>query len=104
MVDRVDDALIEVNRALLAEASTRGEDTTIGSTVVVVLACGRHCACLWAGDSRIYRLRDGRLRQISQDHSQVMDMVEQGLILRPTWSRVPWAPRKNCSWMSRSRN
>jgi serine/threonine protein phosphatase Stp1 len=82
MVDRVDDALIEVNRALLAEAATRGEDTTIGSTVVVVLACGRHCACLWAGDSRIYRLRDGRLRQISQDHSQVMDMVEQGLILR----------------------
>ncbi len=82
LVDRVEDALLEVNRALLAEASSRGADTTIGSTVVVLLASGRHCACLWAGDSRIYRLRDGRLRLISQDHSQVMDMVEQGLLLR----------------------
>jgi serine/threonine protein phosphatase PrpC len=82
LVDRVEDTLLQVNRALLAEASNRSAETTIGSTVVVLLASGSHCACLWAGDSRIYRLRDGRLRQISQDHSQVMDMVEQGLLLR----------------------
>jgi serine/threonine protein phosphatase PrpC len=82
MVDAVEDSLLDVNRALLAEATTRGAETTIGSTVVALLAHRNHCACLWAGDSRIYRLRDGRLQQITQDHSQVMDMVEQGLLLR----------------------
>jgi serine/threonine protein phosphatase PrpC len=82
LVDSVEDGLLGVNRRLMAEAASRGTETTIGSTVVVLLAHGSHCACLWAGDSRIYRLRDGRLQQITQDHSQVMDLVEQGLILR----------------------
>lgn len=82
LVDTVEDGLLGVNRRLMTEAASRGTETTIGSTVVVLLAHGSHCACLWAGDSRIYRLRDGRLQQITQDHSQVMDLVEQGLILR----------------------
>lgn len=82
LVDTVEDSLLAVNRRLLSEASARGTQTTIGSTVVVLMAHGNHCACLWAGDSRIYRMRDGRLQQITTDHSQVMDLVEQGLILR----------------------
>jgi serine/threonine protein phosphatase PrpC len=81
-IDVVDDCLIGVNRDLLAEAASRGAETTIGSTVVVLLARQRHCACLWAGDSRIYRLREGALQPVTQDHSQVMEMVEQGLLLR----------------------
>lgn len=82
LVDAVEDGLLEVNRSLLTEAAARGGESTIGSTVVVLLARDNHCACLWAGDSRIYRLRDDRLQQITQDHSQVMEMVEQGLLLR----------------------
>lgn len=82
LVDAVEDGLLEVNRMLLAEATARGAETTIGSTVVALLAHHRHCACLWAGDSRIYRLHRDRLQQVTQDHSQVMDMVEQGLLLR----------------------
>jgi len=82
LVDAVEDGLLEVNRSLLTEAAAREGESTIGSTVVVLLARDNHCACLWAGDSRIYRLRDDRLQQITQDHSQVMEMVEQGLLLR----------------------
>lgn len=82
LVDAVEDSLLDVNRSLLAEASMRGKQATIGSTVVVLLAHHHHAACLWAGDSRIYRLREGRLQLVTQDHSQVMEMVEQGLLLR----------------------
>jgi len=80
-VDTVDDCLKEVNRRLIDEAASRGAGTTIGSTVVVLLAHQQHCACIWAGDSRIYRLRDGSLQAVSRDHSQVMELVEQGLLL-----------------------
>ena len=79
-VDVIRDNLQSVNQALFQEARERGGHTTIGSTVVALLAIEGRCACLWAGDSRAYRLRDGVLESISRDHSEVQELVEQGLI------------------------
>jgi serine/threonine protein phosphatase PrpC len=81
-VDDVEDRLLLVNRKLVEAASEREYAVTIGSTVVVLVALRRHCACLWAGDSRAYRLRDGVMQMVSRDHSQVEEMVEEGLLLR----------------------
>jgi serine/threonine protein phosphatase PrpC len=39
------------------------------STVVVLLVRGMSCAVLWAGDSRVYRWRLGRLERLTRDHS-----------------------------------
>ena len=39
------------------------------STVVALLVNGGSCAILWAGDSRLYRWRSGRLEQLTSDHS-----------------------------------
>lgn len=61
--------MAQVNHALRQEAAARGV-RVMGSTVAVLLACGTELACLWAGDSRIYRYRDGRLEQLTRDHSQ----------------------------------
>ena len=73
--------LSDANRQLRAEATRRGK-RIIGSTVAVLLALGGHCVLLWAGDSRIYRLHRGLLRRLSHDHSQVEELVEQGLLAR----------------------
>jgi protein phosphatase len=75
----VQDCLQSVNRHLRAEAELRGAQI-IGSTVVVLLAHGRSCALLWAGDSRIYLLRDGRLTRLTRDHSQVEDLLASGCL------------------------
>ena len=72
---------------LLDEAEKRGPDVVMASTVVVLLARGGHYAALWAGDSRIYLLRAGALRQITKDHSYVQEQVDAGL-LTPEQARV----------------
>ncbi len=64
------DRLREANRYLRAEALRR-EVPLIGTTIAALVAAGNLCSCLWAGDSRIYLYRDGRLRQLTRDHNQI---------------------------------
>jgi serine/threonine protein phosphatase PrpC len=71
--------LSDANLKLIEEAARRGTPV-VGSTVVVLLAQGGFYACLWAGDSRLYRLRNGELVQLTRDHSQVWEMVEAGVL------------------------
>jgi protein phosphatase len=69
--------LLAVNAQLRAEAARRLV-RRIGSTVVVLVAGQRTCGYLWAGDSRIYLYRQGVLRQLTRDHSQVEDLKARG--------------------------
>jgi protein phosphatase len=69
-----------VNQRLRAEAVARNVQR-IGSTVAVLLAWDRHCACLWAGDSRIYLYRNGRLRLLTRDHSQIEERKARGELI-----------------------
>jgi serine/threonine protein phosphatase PrpC len=72
--------LAAVNEELRDEASRRGGSAVIGSTVVTLMTFGAFYASLWAGDSRLYLLRDGQLIQITRDHSQVQEMVDAGIL------------------------
>lgn len=73
LVQYIDDAhqcLQDANRRLRSEAAQR-DVPIIGTTIVALLASGRHAAFLWAGDSRVYRCRAGRLGLLTRDHSQI---------------------------------
>ena len=59
----------EVNEELVRAAHRPVNAVSSGSTVVALLARGSRCAVLWAGDSRAYRCREGRLEQLTRDHS-----------------------------------
>lgn len=76
----------DVHDAILAahddirQAGEQAGQGIIGCTVVALTIFGRQFCCLWAGDSRLYRLRDGTLTQLSRDHSRVQDLVDMGLL------------------------
>jgi protein phosphatase len=80
-VDELRYRLLNVNRALRVEAKGRRE-SVIGSTVAALVAFGRHVVAVWAGDSRVYLFRDGTLRPLTHDHSQVEELIAQGSLTR----------------------
>ena len=54
----------------------------MGTTMTAVWVSGNVCYMGHVGDSRAYRLRDGKLEQMSVDHSYVEELVRGGIITR----------------------
>jgi serine/threonine protein phosphatase Stp1 len=80
MLTQVRSRIAGAHEALRAEAARRGEGAILAAALVVLLARDDHFACLWAGDSRAYLLRDGALTQVTSDHSLVQEMLDAGAI------------------------
>lgn len=70
----------EANRAVHASAARHPEREGMGTTLALALFHGQRVALLHVGDSRIYRLRDGRLQALTRDDSLLSDQLERGLI------------------------
>jgi len=91
LLNDVHHAILQANAALREEAISRGRGTVIGTTVVALMLYGGYFVCLWAGDSRLYRFRQGELHQLSHDHSQVQELVDAGLLSAAEAERHPMA-------------
>ena len=66
-----------LNRRLGQELTVTADrkSSIMGSTVVTLLIEGNHGACVWAGDSRCYMLREQRLYQLTRDHSLYEELI-----------------------------
>ncbi|MDR3494057.1 MAG: protein phosphatase 2C domain-containing protein [Ancalomicrobiaceae bacterium] len=83
--------LAAVNDRLREAAQSMGHERS-GATVVALILHETTFACLWCGDSRIYRVRAGMIQQLTRDHSEVEELIGRGLISRD--DAKSW-PRKN---------
>lgn len=83
--------LTRANSRILQHAAELGNGT-IGSTVAALLIQQGHYACIWSGDSRVYRLRGGVLTQTTRDHTEVRALLDAGTI---TAAEAEAWPRKN---------
>lgn len=78
--------------SMIRKEATRRGDVLIGATVVFLALSNEHFMCLWAGDSRLYRLRGTQFEMVSVDHSVVGELVEAGHI---TWAQAKHHPQSN---------
>lgn len=78
LLDDVQMRLYSINIALWEEGRRLTGSRVIGATVCVLLARGNYGAIVWAGDSRAYRYRGGRLEQLTRDHTVVQDLLDRG--------------------------
>ena len=79
-VNDVEDRVLAANERLYTMATQDAEQRIIGCTVVALLVDHAHCMSVWAGDSRVYRLRDGELTRLTRDHSEVQELLDRGEI------------------------
>jgi protein phosphatase len=80
--DAVTGAILRANESILAYArshgSTAGMGTTLSGVALVLTGGGEHWMVFNVGDSRVYRVYDGVLEQLTVDHSEVAELVATG--------------------------
>ncbi|MBC7157834.1 MAG: serine/threonine-protein phosphatase [Rhodobacteraceae bacterium] len=78
-LDAVAAAIEGAGRAIAARAA-EVPGAVIGATVVALVVRHGRWGCLWAGDSRVYRLHHGALAQLTRDHTEANDLLDAGVI------------------------
>lgn len=78
-IDELRERVSGVNTQLYAASIRDVDPVQSGSTVVMLIAAGDSIAALWAGDSRVYRLRQGELLQMTIDHSWAAQLTLRGI-------------------------
>lgn len=77
---KVAEALRHANRAIHDRTASEVDKQGMGTTASVLLVSGTRYMIGQVGDSRIYLLRDGALRQLTKDHSYVQEQVDAGFL------------------------
>jgi PPM family protein phosphatase len=78
--ERVMGALKRANKAIHDRTIAEVDKQGMGTTASVLMIAGRRYLIGQVGDSRVYLLRDGALRQITKDHSYVQEQVDAGFL------------------------
>ena len=68
----------EANRRVFEAAAGDETRSGMGTTITAALVADERVHIGHVGDSRAYRLRDGRLEQLTEDHSLVAELVRSG--------------------------
>jgi serine/threonine protein phosphatase PrpC len=78
--DELYHSILDAGKALTEAVSDHPELTGMGTTVSAMIRVGHQMVIAHIGDSRIYRLRNGVLEQITSDHTFVQRLVDSGRI------------------------
>ncbi|WP_367882228.1 PP2C family protein-serine/threonine phosphatase [Rathayibacter oskolensis] len=78
--DELKRTLLAANTLLAEAVIDHPELTGMGTTVSAIVRVGESVAIAHIGDSRIYVLRDGKLEQVTTDHTFVQRLVDSGRI------------------------
>jgi protein phosphatase len=79
-LSRMGDALMTANRSIFERTIVEADKQGMGTTASCIMIGQGRWIIGHIGDSRIYLLRDGTLRQLTKDHSYVQEQVDAGFL------------------------
>ena len=74
----VRDSIVDANQHVFRTANEIPQCQGMGTTVAVALFHDNRVSIAHVGDSRVYRLRQGELAQLTSDHSLVQELIDRG--------------------------
>ncbi|MCL5028817.1 MAG: Stp1/IreP family PP2C-type Ser/Thr phosphatase [Bacteroidetes bacterium] len=91
-LERIKQAIVEANRTVHEKSSNEIEFNGMATTVEVLFL--KDDTAYWGhvGDSRIYNLKNGKLKQLTKDHSLVQKLIDEGYL---TLKEAENHPNKN---------
>lgn len=92
MEQLISEQAARANATIYETAQKEAQYRGMGTTLVVALWHDNHVTVGHIGDSRLYRLRDDKLEQITRDHSLLQEQIDSGMISKED---ARHAPNKN---------
>jgi protein phosphatase len=90
VLEELKGALLHAEARLVGETATHPEWRGMGTTLTLAFAVNWTLLVAHAGDSRCYVLSEGRLRQVTRDHSLAAELVRQGVLAPGGEARHPY--------------
>jgi serine/threonine protein phosphatase PrpC len=81
------DIIAKANTSIFQSANSQPQYAGMGTTLVVALFCNNQMTIAHIGDSRCYRQRDGKLEQVTRDHSLLQEQIDSGLLTKEAAKR-----------------
>ena len=95
--DAMDQSIKKANKAILKRALSDPEKRGMGTTFSAIVIADMKAHLVHVGDSRIYLIRNNKIRRLTKDHTFVEKMVEEGRISE---DEARDHPQKNILYMS----
>jgi serine/threonine protein phosphatase PrpC len=76
----LENGIIQAGEAIQKQSNTEESQQGMGSTCACVWIIGERLYTASVGDSRIYLIRNGRIQQITIDHTWVQEALDHGII------------------------
>jgi serine/threonine protein phosphatase PrpC len=87
--ERLAGLVLEANERIIEMARADRERAGMGTTMTAAYVTEGDIAIAHVGDSRMYRLRDGELERLTEDHTLVAELERQGKITQEEAGRHP---------------
>lgn len=89
LLDQLPEIFHRANQRIFEDAQQDPNREGMGTTAILLLLLGQHAYVCHVGDSRVYLYRDGRILQVTEDHSLVMYLYQQGRLSREDMATHP---------------
>jgi protein phosphatase len=91
-LEKIKSSILGANKILIEKSSSNNDLKGMATTIEVLFLKDNTAFWGHVGDSRIYHLRNGKLKQLTKDHSLVQKLVDEGYL---TLKEAEHHPNKN---------